>query len=92
MPDDRCPIGNIPRFMNLDHSLNGYILHSLRFRWDLRRFVLKGKGDYEEEKTIFSYAKPREIAGGIKHIWESELGSTSSTQIIEYAYQLLDAL
>ena len=45
---DRTPyagryVGNIPKFMTLDHILNRDILHSLRFHCVLSRFVLDGR-------------------------------------------------
>ena len=40
----------------------------------------------------FSYATPREIAIGLKRIWESETWSYSSAQIIEDVYWALDVL
>ena len=44
------PVGNIPKFMPLDNSLNKDILHSLNFDCLLKRFVLKVEGNDEEEE------------------------------------------
>ena len=38
------PVGNIPEFMSLYHSLNRYILHSLHFNCILNLFVIKTEG------------------------------------------------
>ena len=63
------PVGNSPKFMPLDKSLNRDILHSLRFRCVLSRFVLDGEGTDEEERNMrFSFSTPREIARGMKRI------------------------
>ena len=43
-PYDGRPVGNIPKFMPLDNSLNIYILHSLCFHCVLRLF-LDGQGN-----------------------------------------------
>ena len=88
----RRPVGNIPELMPLYNSFNKDILQSLRFHCVLRHFLLIGKGNDEEEKKIFRYATPREIASGIKWIWESETGSTSLAQVVEDVDQALDAL
>ena len=37
------PVGNSPKFMPLDNSLNRDILHSLRFHCVLSRFVIDGE-------------------------------------------------
>ena len=36
------PVGNIPKFMPLDNSLNRDILHSLRMHSVLGRYILDG--------------------------------------------------
>ena len=65
------PVGNSPDFMPLDNSLNRDILHCLRFRCILSRFVLDGEGTDEEERNMqFSFSTPREISQGMKRIWE----------------------
>ena len=38
------PVGNSPKFMPLDNSLNRDILHSLRFHCVLSRFVIDREG------------------------------------------------
>ena len=43
------PIGKIPQFMPLDNSLNCEILHSLRMRSVLSRYILDGEETYGEE-------------------------------------------
>ena len=66
-----------PAFMLLDNSLNRDILHSLRFHFVLSRFLLDGEGtDGEERNMRFSFSTPKEIARGMKRIWESKMGTT----------------
>ena len=56
-PYDGRPVGNIPEFMPLDHSLNIDILHSLCFHCVLSRFLLDREGTYEEERNMrFSFS------------------------------------
>ena len=87
------PIGNSPKFMPLYNSLNRDILNSLRFHWILSRFAIDGEGTDEEERNIqFSFSTPREIAQGMKCIWESKMGTPSSTRIIEDVDLALKAL
>ena len=51
------PVGNIPKFMPLDNSLNRDILNSLRFNCVLSRFVLDGEGTNEKERNMrFSFS------------------------------------
>ena len=38
------PVGNIPKYIHLDNSLNRYILQSLRFHCVLSPFLLDGEG------------------------------------------------
>ena len=78
------PVGNSPEFMPLDNNLNRDILHYLRFHCVLSRFVIDGEGTDEEERNMqISFSTPREIARGMKRIWESKMGTPSSAQIIE---------
>ena len=78
------PVGNSPKFMPLDNSLNRDILHCLHFHCVLSRFVLDGEGTDEEERNMqFSFSTPRDIARGMKRIWESKMGTPSSARIIE---------
>ena len=78
------PVGNSPEFMPLDNSLNRDILNSLRFHCVLSRFVLDGEGTDEEERNMrFSFSIPKEIARGLKRIWESKMGTPSSARIIQ---------
>ena len=87
------PVGNSPKFMTLDNSLNRYILHSFRFHCVLSRFVLDREGTDEEESNMqFSFSTPREIARGMKRIWESKMGTPSSARIIEDVDLALKAL
>ena len=44
------PVYNIPKFMTLYNIINSDILHCLCFHCVLRHFVLKGKGNDDEEK------------------------------------------
>ena len=77
------PVGNIPEFTPLDNILNRDILHSLRFRCVLSRFFLDGEVTDEEESNMrFSFSTPKEIARGLKSIWESKMGTCSSARII----------
>ena len=77
------PVGNIPKFMPLDHSLNRDILRSLRFRCVLSRFFLYEEVTDEEESNMrFSLSTPKEIARGLKRIWESKMGTPSSANIV----------
>ena len=82
-PYDGRPVGNSPKFMPLDNSLNRDILHSFRFHCVLRSFLLDGEGTDEEDRNMrFSYSTPKEIARGVKRIWESKMGNPSSASII----------
>ena len=46
--------------------------------------MLDGEGTGEEERNVqFSFSTPREIARGMKRIWNSKMGTPSSAQIIE---------
>ena len=77
-------VGNSPEFMPLENSLNRDILKSLRFHCVLSRFVLDGEGTDEEESNMrFCFSTPKEIARGLKRIWESKMGTPSSAQIIQ---------
>ena len=40
----------------------------------------------------FSYSTPREIARGLKRVWDSKMGTPSSARIIEDVYMALKAL
>ena len=87
------PVGNSPEFMPLDNSLNIDILHSLRFHCVLRRFFLDGEvTDKEERNMSFSLSTPKEIARGLKRIWESKMGTPSSVRIIQDVDLALKAL
>ena len=88
------PVGNISEFMPLDNSLNSDILHSLRMHSVLRCYILDGEETDEEERNMcFSFSTPREIARGLKCIWDSQMGGTpSSARIIQYVDQALKAL
>ena len=85
-PYSGSPLGISPKFMPLDNSLNRYILHSLRLHCVLSHFLLDGEGTYEEEINVrFSFSTPNEIARGLKRIWESKMGTSSSARIIQDA-------
>ena len=85
-PYDGCPVGNIPEFMTLDHIPNRDILKSLSFHFVLIRFVLDGEGTDEEERIIrFSLSTPKEIARGLKRVWESKMGTPYLARIIKDA-------
>ena len=65
------PVGNSPKFMPLDNSLNRDILHRLRFHCVLSRSVLDGERTDEEERNMrLSFSTPKEIARGMKRIRE----------------------
>ena len=92
-PYTGCPVGNSPEFMPLDNSLNRDILHSLRFHCVLSRFVLDREGTEEEERNMnSSFSTPKEIARGLKRIWESKMGTPSLARIIQDADLALKAL
>ena len=83
-PYDGRPVGNSLEFMPLYNSLNRDILHCFRFHCVLSRFVLDGEGTDEEEKNMqFIFSTPKEIARGLKRIWESKMGTPSFARIIE---------
>ena len=87
------PVGNIPKFMPLDNSIKGDILHSLRIHSVLSCYILDGKESDKEEMTMsFSYSTPREIYQGLNHIQESKTGTTSSVRSIEDVDLALKAL
>ena len=92
-PYDVCPVGNIPEFMPLDNSLNRDILHSLRFRCVLIRFVLDRERTNEEDRNVrFSLSTPKEISRGLKRIWELKIGTPSSVRIIQDVDLVLKSL
>ena len=92
-PYNGRPVGNSPEFMPLDNSLNRDILHSLRFHCVLSCFLLDRKGTDEEERNMdLSFSTPRETARGLKHIWESKMGTPSLARIIQYVDLALKAL
>ena len=87
------PVGNIPKFMTLDNILKREILHSLRFDCVLSHFVLDREVTDEEERNMrFSFSTPREIARGMKCIWDSKMGTPFSARIIEDVDLALKAL
>ena len=86
-------VGNIPEFMPLDNFLNFDILHSLCIHSVLSCYILYGEETDEEESNMwFSYSTLREISRGLKRIWDSKMGTTSSARIIEDLYLALKAL
>ena len=87
------PVGNIPKFMPLDNILNRDILHFLRFHCVLSHFVLDGEVTDEEDRNMrFSFSTPREIARGMKRIWDSKMGTPSLARIIQDVDMALKAL
>ena len=53
-------VGNISEFMPLDNSLNRDILHFLRMRSVLSRYIVDGEETDKEERNMrFSYSTPR---------------------------------
>ena len=78
------PVGNSPEFVSLDNSLSRDILHSLCMHSVLSRYIVDGEETNEEERNMcFSYSTPREIAQGLKRIWDSKMGTPSSEGIIQ---------
>ena len=72
------PVGNSPELMPLDNSLNRDILKSFCFNFVLSRFLLYGEGTDKEERNIrFSFSTSKEIARGLKRIWDSKMGTPS---------------
>ena len=87
------PVGNSPDFMPLKNILNRDILHSLHFNCVLSRFLIDGEGKDEEERNVrFNLSTPKEIARGLKRIWESKTGTPSSARIIQDVDLALKAL
>ena len=87
------PVGNSPEFMPLDNSLNRDILQSLRFHCVLSHAFIDGKETIEEERKLcFSFSTPREIARGLKCLWDSKIGTPSSARIIQDVDMVLKAL
>ena len=87
------PVGNSPNFMPLDNSLNRDIFQSLQFYCVLSHLFLYGEGtDKEEINMRFSFSTPKEIARGLKRIWESKMGNTYSEKIIQDVDMKLKAL
>ena len=87
------PVGNSPEFIPLDNSLNRDILQSLRFHCVLSRAIIDGKETTEEERKLcFSFSTPREIARGLKRLWDSKIGTPSLERIIQDVYLALKAL
>ena len=79
--------------MPSDNSLNGDILHSLRMHISFSRYIVDGEETNKEERNMcFSYSTQREIARGLKRIWDLELGTPSSVRIIKDVDLVLKAL
>ena len=87
------PLGNSPKFMPLDNRLNRDILQSLNFHCVLSHSFVDGKETTEEERKLcFSFSTPREIARGLKRLWDSKMGTPCSARIIEDVDLALKAL
>ena len=79
--------------MPLDNILNRDIWQSLRFHCVLSHSIIDGKETTEEEiKLRFSFSTPREIAWGLKYLWDSKIGTPSSARIIQDVDLALKAL
>ena len=92
-PYYRLPVGNRPAFIPLDNILNIDILHLLRFHCVLRSFFLDGEGTDMEEKIMrFSFSTPKEIAIGLKLIWELKMVTPSLASMIKAVHLALKAL
>ena len=92
-PYDGRPVGNSPEFMTLDNSIKRDILHYLRMHSVLRSYIVDGEETTKEERNMcFSYSTPREIARGLKRIWNSKMGTPFLARFIEDVYLALKAL
>ena len=79
--------------MPLDNSLNREILQSLRFHCVLSHSIIDGKETMEEERKLcFSFSTPREIAQGLKRIWDLKMGAPCSERITQDVDLALKAL
>ena len=86
-------VGNSPEFMRLDNILNRDILHSLRFHCVLSHSIVDGEETAEEERNLcFSLSTSREIAQGLKRIWDSKMVTPSLARIIRDVDLALKAL
>ena len=55
--------------------------------------MLDGEGTDEEDRNMqFSFSTPKEIAQGMKRIWESKMGTPSSARMIQDVDLALKAL
>ena len=90
------PVSDSPEFMPLYNSLNSlnrYILKSLRFHCVLSLSIIDGKETTEEERKLcFSFSTQREIAQGLKRLWDLKIGTPSSAKIIQDVDLALKAL
>ena len=93
-PYDGRPVCNSPEFMPLYNLLNRDILHPFHIHSVLICYILDGERTEEENITMrFSYSTPREIARGLKRLWDSQMGGTpSSARITEDFDRGLEAL
>ena len=92
-PYDVRAVGNSLGFMPLYISLNRDILKSLCFHCVLSLSIIDGKETTEEERKLcFSFSTPREIARGLKRLWDSKMGTPSSAGIIQDVDLVLKAL
>ena len=79
--------------MPLDNSLNRDILKSLRFHCVLSHSIIDGKETTEEERKLcFSFSTPKEIARGMKCLWDSKMGTPCLARIIQDVDLALKAL
>ena len=86
-------VGNIPEFIPLDNSPNRYILHSFRFHCFFSHSIVDEEETTEEERNFcFSSSTLREIARGLKRIWDSKMGTPSSVRITQDVDLALKAL
>ena len=71
--------------MPLNNSLIHDILHSLCMHSVLICYILYGEETNEDDRSLcFSYSILREIARGMKRIWDSQMGGTTySARIIQ---------
>ena len=79
--------------MPLENSLNRDILQSLRYHCVFSHQIVDGEEITEEvRKLCFSFSPPREIARGLKCIWDSKMGTPCSERIIQDVGMALKAL
>ena len=68
-------------------------MQSFCFHCVLSHVIIYGKETTDEERRLcFSFSTPREIAQGLKRLWDSKMGTPSSARIIQDVDMSLKAL